>query len=550
MREGKVLQKIMKLKNFTRKSKLEEWMVSFFISFSCMGCLFLKVHSISGYIAWVILLTVGSWVIRKFILFIFSRNWIEKFLNDSEKFAKVSIDRDKEIALKCILIIAVNSIIYWVAFYPGNMFVDTYYQFTQIFNWLPPSNWHCYGHTLFMKIIIQCTGDPAMIVLLQIIAVLYIMYLIFRELHLLGFNDNYIYIFASLFSVSLSYGLQITNIWKDSMFSIAQLYTVYFLYKNYETKFVYLNHAVIGGIGMFGMMLFRHNGVLVGGIIFVTIIFISENKFKPIVFSAAIMTVFFLLTHFGFAFMGIAPNSKVTSYLPMLHGIAAVEKEIGSNGLDPETKQLMDELLPEKLWIEKYNPFNGDPYLFDVNEVLTEKCENYALLDILSPYLKTFLRHPFTIIKDRLSSCELVWNLFPVDGSYNHIIGPNIDNSIFDNDTRLTENFNIIPSNSNNITILIQKIFNFIYNNTILNIIHFRPAWLLWILAIVLIILSRHDIKTVIVAFPVIINVCTLLLAMNFQAYRYVWGVFLCTPNIVLLMIGKQYQVIQKRKIK
>lgn len=386
----------------------------------------------------------------------------------------------------------------------------------------------------------QFTGEPAMIVWIQIVAVLYIMYLIFRELYALGFTAKFLYLFATLFSFSLSYGLQITNIWKDSLFSIAQLYTVFFLYKNYETKFIYMNRVAIGAIGMLGMLFFRHNGVLIGMIILVTIVIISGCRFRTVIFGCSVWAVFLLANLGLYSWGGVEPNAKVTSYLPMLHGMAAVEREFGSNELDVETKQLMDELLPERVWIEKYDPYNGDPYLFDVDEVLTKKCENYTLLDILIPYMKSFFRHPFIIIKDRLASCELSWNLIPVEGSYNHIIGLNIDNSLFGNDLRLTEHFNIQPSSPNNITALIKSMFQITYNNLLLNIINFRPAWLLWILAAVLAISATDDTKMVIVAFPVIINLFTLLLAMNFQAYRYVWGVFLCTPSIVLLMIGKR----------
>lgn len=504
--------------------------ISLFISFSIFALHFFKAKSAKEHIIYFCLFFFCGVLFRWIIIHVLSKlNIIHIVFHKN----------NNEIALKCMIIMAFNSIIYWIAFYPANMFTDTYFQFTQIFGWLPPENWHNYGHTLFMKIIMYITGEPSMIVFVQITAILYIKYILFKELSILGYNKKLLYIIAFILSINVSYGLQITNIWKDTLFTIAQLYILFFLYKNYETKFVNLHSPIIGGIGFLGVLLFRHNGSFTCLIIFGIMLLLSKFKKNIVVFCVIIYGSYLIFTNYGYSIMDVLPNSKVTIYIPMLHGIAAVEKEYGSAGLDPETKKIMDELLPEEIWRDKYDPYDFGPYLFGINDILKRKCELFSLSDILSSYIRTLIRHPYIIIKDKLTTCELIWNLIPPEDSYNFIIGTEHDNSTFENDARLSLNFNIQSANANNITNMIHWCFDHIYINRLLNIIHFRPVWLLWILSIIILFSFIHNPISAILVLPVCINTVTLLIAMPSPDYRYVWGIFENVPIIVLLLSGK-----------
>lgn len=511
------------------------WLVSLCVGFSFSGYFFLKADVIWEYAVWLFMFLTGT------VLFQIVMIRIKKRLHGLRLYGSFTDDR---VALRCVFIFALHSIIYWIAFYPANMYVDTYYQFTQIFGSLPPGDWHSYGHTLFMKGIMRLTQEPAAIVLVQMVAMLYIIYLIFCELCRLGYRSWFLYATSILLSINIPYGLQITNIWKDTMYTISMLYVVYFLYKNYEFGFTNLKAVWIGICGFLGMLLFRHNGFVVCLVIWTVMLAISRLHKKTVIFVGILCCSWIVFVNYGFSLMGVQPNAKVTSYLPMLHGMAAVEKKYGEEGLDLQTKQLMEELLPAEVWTEKYDPYNGDPYLFNTDEILTEKCEFYTVWDILLPYMKTFLRHPFTLIKDRLASCELAWSFAQPPDSYNYIVGS--DNSSFENDERLFADFQIWSMPPNRITEFIRRCFDFINGHMLLQVLHFRPAWLMWILGAVFIVVE-YDRKSMVIALPVCMNMLSLLIAMNFQAYRYVWGVFACVPLIVLLLLGKNFPAQEKK---
>ncbi len=523
-----------KIADFRQKIQLGEklggWMLAFGISFSLLGNLFLKADLRSEYITWIVAL-IGGTVAAKFIVMklCIKINAVEPYFHVNN--GKVSII--------CTLIFAGNTMIYWIAFYPGNMFVDTYYQFTQIFGSLPNGDWHSFGHTLFMKVVMQICDNPAMIVFVQIIAMVYIIFRIFREAAKMGYHPKFLYFISGMLSINLSYGLLIVNIWKDTLYTICLLYLFFFLYRNVDSNFTELHDLLIGVFGFLGVLFFRHNGFMVALLVLMVMITLSRMKFKMMVFAGAIISSYFLVTTCVFSVMEVEENAKITGYLPLLHGIAAVEFHCGADSLDEDTREFMDSLLPEDGWVVKYNPYNGDPLLFETDGILQERCERLSMLDVLKPYVRTFFRNPFLIIKDRMASCELVWSVFPTVGSYNHIVGLGIDNRSFYNDTRLHQEFGVQEITPNEFTTLIQKCFYMIHDHVFLNIIHFRPAWLFWILGFSMLCIPVCKRKKWVAVLPICLNTLSLLIAMNFQAFRYVWYVFECVPFVVLLLYGE-----------
>lgn len=321
----------MKLKRwfagFLKKDNLWEefgmWILAFTVSFSFCGSLFLKADLMREYIVWGISLIGVTCISRRIICKL------------TKKVNKVKIyyhENNGKAAGICTLVFAVNTMIYWIAFYPGNMFTDTYFQFTQIFGALPNEDWHPYGHTLFMKAVMQLCDDAAIIVFIQMAAMLYIVYRIFSEAAGMGYHPKFLYMLSALLSLNLSYGLFIVNIWKDTLYTISLLYLFFYLYKNADSDFTRLREMAIGILGFAGVLLFRHNGILVVLTVLLVLVVLSRLKWNMIVFSGAVLGSYFLFTTCVYSAMDVKPNAKITTYLPFLHGIAAVEHEMVRGG--------------------------------------------------------------------------------------------------------------------------------------------------------------------------------------------------------------------------
>lgn len=445
----------------------------------------------------------------------------------------------ENIPKKCTLIVLVGCIVYFIAFSPANMFVDTYYQFTQIADWLPYGDWHPFAHTFFMKVIMDITGSPCTIVAIQILAYIYIIFIVFQELYYRGYKPTILYIFAVLLTFNIAFGISITNVWKDTMYTIMLLWLIVFMYfftiyfrKN---RIIPNQFKVIGCVGLTGVYLFRHNGFLVFFVTIFIMLFIAKYKRQVLTIVAPAILICWIVNVPIANFYAVEPNAKVTSYLPMIHGIAAVGKEIGWENLDDNTKELMNSLLPQQQWEDKYSQYNGDPYLFETNNLLQTNCEKYKTVDILKIYFKTFFKYPGIVIRDRLSGCELLWNLFPISDSYNYISGLEINNSNLTMDKRL-KNFGIVQY-PNSLTKICQNLFYFSVKSEIAGVILYRPAWLLVLYSIITMYVIKRKLILSPIILPIWLNIISLCIAMTFQAYRYIWFIFVCAPLTILLLL-------------
>ncbi|HUP13123.1 MAG TPA: hypothetical protein VM187_12940, partial [Niastella sp.] len=221
-------------------------------------------------------------------------------------------------------------------------------------------------------------------------------------------------ILAILTAIMPTNGIMVVTIWKDILFctcvvwltlTVAEIVSNVYIF-NQRTTLICLFFSLLG------VALLRHNGVLTTYAVTLALIILAiKTRRRGIIVSVGI----FLLVFFTYKKVlmpkvwKVEPVASAFQTTPLMHGMAAVMVHNGN--LSNEARAEMGKILPEARWKELYNPYSADEYLYSSNTPFIENLSTVPTSKVMSLYLKTFVDNPFLIIRDRLSGCELLWNI-------------------------------------------------------------------------------------------------------------------------------------------
>lgn len=310
------------------------------------------------------LLTAAVVSVAAFLFLLFFVSAVTWLLLTFSKNSEASVQKKRYILIYALLPLAVSLIYFW-AFYPGILVIDSVNQWQQahstFFN-----DWHPVMMTWIILLTTKVWDNPAAFVIVQFTLasaiVGYVVY-IFRSL---GVNRWLViagWLFLSLFPMDALYSV---IIWKDTLYCYFLLWLTTMLVLVIHSKGVWLKsyaHLIGLYLSIAGLIFFRHNG---WPVLLVTIVifpfFFRKNYWRMYgVFIAAAVT-FLIVTGPIFSYYHVYPADKTESLGIPIQQIGGIIKNNGK--MSPSQKSFFNRIFPAKEWKRAYQPSQVDPVKF------------------------------------------------------------------------------------------------------------------------------------------------------------------------------------------
>ncbi len=418
-------------------------------------------------------------------------------------------------------------LVYLCAGNPGGISIDTLNQFAQAKGEIPMNDAHPALLTIYYRGVFQLTDHPVVFSLLQMAFFAFVVAMFLRYLSLHGLSRKLLSVFAVLFSAHIVNGIYASVLWKDVPYTVCLLWLTLLLTKLAVEKreFFSVGNMIQLVVCVPLTVLLRHNGIVVFLLIGIVLIgfTVVYRSWKPAIMLLLGVLIFGGIKGPVYTSFGVTPSDIYTAY-GLIHGMAYTR--IASE----ESDDFMDTLMFIGDWMDVYEPYCTNSFGFSevaIREDLNRKINDLGADKVNQEYIKTFLRHPFLIIKDRLLGSNLLWNSVP--SGYNW---------------RITNNQYLVVVDGNSFGYYCRENFltdalNKIYLKSI------RSPWsdmLIWragpyiSLSLILLFLSFKKKKYgfFLAAIPLLGNSLSLLLAMTCQDYRYVYFAMVCTCFLAL----------------
>lgn len=425
---------------------------------------------------------------------------------------------------------------------PALMTVDSFDQYLQAHRLVPLSDHHPVFHTLIEMLLYSLWDTPIVIALFQIVLFALIIAYATTLLYKMGYSFRIVCMYLVITCFMPNVNINIVTLWKDILYSVMLLGVTILIAKRIIDSKKFYNSLwnyffIILATCLIGLV--RHNGIIVVAGVLILLLWdsIRIKSLKPIILIASVIIVMFGTKNLINYYFDVIPNGNIASVIP-IHGMAYVshEKQLS----DIETIDFLEEYMPRQILNDKYSQYSASSYMYGedaANYNTLNKFREADLQKVISFYLKTFIQHPYLILKDRLYGTDLLWNTTQGQSSYNYRYAT------------------LYELNSNTLGIVHEEnIFSDFYfkivglsTHGIFDIFTWRVGIYINILLLLMwFCITNKDGKGVACLIPIGCNIISLMLSMAWQDYRYVFNVFLCFGFIVLFIIGlKRMQISQ-----
>ena len=276
-------------------------------------------------------------------------------------------------------------------------------------------------------------------------------------------------------------------------------------------------------------VLLRHNGIVVfimlGGLL--VGIAMVYHSWRPIVTLLCGVLIFAAIKGPVYTNYGIEPSNLYTPY-GMLHGM--VYTRLASK----QSVALVDELMSEEDWTAIYEPYSANSFAFaDIarQNNLSETINSYSSGEIVKEYVRAFSKHPFLIIKDRLFGCNLLWNSIP--SGYNWRVANDVYDVVVEN------NYFGFYCKENALTDAVNYLYHQSLEVPLMDMLIWRTGpYVTLVLALLFLALEHKKYQFIFSAIPFLGNSVSLILAMSWQDYRYVYFAMVCACFLMLCYLA------------
>lgn len=310
-------------------------------------------------------------------------------------------------------------LLYFIGFFPATMSTDSFVEWKQAIGMEPLHDLHPILYSLIMRVLTTLWLSPAVVSLFQIVALAAVMSSFLVFLYKAGIPFIWLLILAILTSIMPVNGIMVVTIWKDILFCTCMVWLTLTIAEIVSNVYIFNQRTTLVCLffSLLGVALLRHNGVLTTYAVSLALILLAlKTKRRNLIISPALfLLVFFIYKKVLMPKVWkVAPVASAFQTTPLMHGMAAVMVHNGN--LSNEARAEMEKILPEARWKELYNPYSADEYLYGSNTPFIENLSAMPTSKVMSLYVKTFIDNPFLITRDRLSGCELLWNINQGDG--------------------------------------------------------------------------------------------------------------------------------------
>lgn len=497
--------------------------------------------------------SVSSSVIAFLFIFLFNLAVAWLILRFSRK--NVAIPVKKRYILMYTLLPLMLSLVYFWAFYPGILVIDSVNQWQQahstFFN-----DWHPVMMTWIILLTTKVWDNPAAFVILQFMLTSFITGYVIYAFRSLGVNRRVLiggWLFLSFFPMNALYSV---IIWKDTLYCYFLLLLTTLLILVFHSKGGWLkstDNLILLYFTTAGLVFFRHNGppVLLASLV-VLLFFFRKNYWRMHAVFAAVTITFLIVSGPIFSYFHVYPSDKTESLGIPIQQIGGIIK--GNGNMSSTQKSFFSQMLPTTEWKRIYQPTQVDPVKFHkgFNKMIIRKnpigfAKNWAGIVIQNPKLATssFLSMEQLVYKFDVPQNQMrpIFR-YKVFSSYRPVYFLSTSTIKADHVSYKPFHYSAYGTKYANIDIasLIKK-YNDLFLNGMARII-ILPAFYLYLTLIFLfVIILKGGWRLSLAAVPAVLNLGSMAIAIPAQDPRYLFSNYLLiVPFLFLatLIAGKR----------
>jgi len=429
--------------------------------------------------------------------------------------------------------------IYFFAFAPGNMYVDSYSQWGQAMGGIPVDNWHPFFSTFLLRISYILSDSPILYTLLQVVGSISVFTYLSNILLKKQIRPLLVYFYIAFIlfgTVTLS---SMVTIYKDNIYTIALLFLSLFIFEIINTDGSWLKnsflHKIFFIITLVFVLLSRHNGiyVVVASLLIFTVFY---KKLRKIFLSLLIGSVALFLFYSGpvFDYYEVAPGSESEKYSILIQQIGSVVSYAGD--ITSEEEEFLEQIIPLDTWEDSYTESMADPVKFH-SEYNPEFINNNEK-QFLRTWWSIFKRNPLLSIKGHIEQIRPLWD---INGWEHGLPGAVLYHYMIDSPKEYYDPY--LQEYTFNLSSLRSSIedYSFKINEYNLSTKPFTTTLSAisvgCLLISSLILIKKRKSRYILVLIPIFMNVGTLMLAMPAYNMRYVMPIIYIGSFSLLLPV-------------
>lgn len=302
--------------------------------------------------------------------------------------------------------------LYFFAFSPGNMYIDSYSQWGQAMGGIKIDDWHPVFSTLLLRLSYIIAGTPILFTFMQVVGSIVLLTYISGILLKKDITPMYVYLFNFYILTATVLLPSMVTLYKDNFYNIALIFMTLFIFEIIESNGRWLSDSWINSILFFlnaiFIMLIRHNGlyVLVASMI-IFILLIPKIRWNMIANLAILLIIYNLFTGPLFDRHDIKEGSASEKYSVLLQHVGNVIVNDGE--INTEEAEYLNTLMPLDTWKEKYTEEMIDPVKF--HSSYNREIINQDQVKFLKVWLKIVSENPMLALKGHLQQIRPLWDI-------------------------------------------------------------------------------------------------------------------------------------------
>jgi len=420
---------------------------------------------------------------------------------------------------------------YWLSYFPGIMSPDSLSEWSQALS-MHLSDYSPAVYTLFMHFAGVVLGGPASVSLLQVGLSAALIAALLAYLSSQGAPRWLIAASIAYYIALPIFGTFTVTLWHDIPYSLLVLWVTHAMYQAYVSRGAWLAsraHCWALAAALVLIPLFAHNGLsVVAGVLVGSWIVLRPWRRRVAAIAAGVITGFLCVQVVVYPALGVQSYSKAFASEAMLHQLSAAIVQHGTSGLTSAEKTYLQEIMPFKDWVRKYNPYTPQFLVSPrYNPAYNQAPINRHYGEFLSVWAQVALKYPWSYVGERLSENALV--LQPT-GMYKIALS---GLAVAPNALGLKTH-----SLAQNLLNTLRRITAATTNKSAIWL--WRPFWAMWLLVALTLAaaLLRSRRAVLFAAIPWVFQVLGLAISIQGQSVRYYYSLFLIVPyfaGIILL---------------
>jgi len=317
---------------------------------------------------------------------------------------------------------------YFLAYYPGKMTYDSFWQWSMAHGIKQYNAWHPILHTLWIQAASAIYDSPSAYIFSQMVVVACIIGYSLYVLQSFGAPKWLLVTFSLAYAFYPINGFYVITMWKDVPFAAFLLLIAVYFSKITQTNGQWLDkklHCLMFIIVCFVTMNLRNNGfiALLLALIFL-IVLMDKIRKKLFVISGIIVAAHLLFNYPIMTYMHVIKNPLNQALAIPSQQIAATYRNNGR--FTPEIKKYFNSILPADQWKKDYNPYTVDPIKHDPLYNSTMITKNFGIY--LVNWEKLLRLNLGIYVKAYLNQVSVIWQFYSPPGYHVYVGSPsNLD---------------------------------------------------------------------------------------------------------------------------